>query len=126
MLKNFSAFIFSFCAVCHGYSFLFKWFLLILMSIYKNFFFDNKKRNLFHKHEIFFYTCALYDQTQYSNNLSYFFFKRRFSFFFLSKIRNRCLISGYNRAVMSKLKLSRRIFSHKILEGTMPGFYRSV
>jgi ribosomal protein S14 len=96
------------------------------MVLYKNFFIDNNKRCFFRKNEVFFYSFGLYDQAQYSNNLVYFSYKRRLSFLFFSKIRNSCAISGRKRSVLAKLKVSRRILSHNILYGTMPGFYQAV
>ena len=45
---------------------------------------------------------------------------------FYTKIKNRCVITGYTRSVSSKLKLSRIILSRKILNGSITGYYRSV
>jgi ribosomal protein S14 len=87
---------------------------------------DNKKRQHFQKSEIFFECCAILDQAQFSNSMNYFFFKRRLQYAFVTKIRNRCVISGLSRAVSANLKMSRRTLARKILNGGMTGFYRAV
>lgn len=87
---------------------------------------DNIKRNCFSDNEIFFNTCSILKQSKFSNKLSYFFLKRRNKAMFLSEIKNRCLISGYSRSVLARVKLSRITFSRKILDGSMVGFYKSV
>jgi len=87
---------------------------------------DSKKRKLFSNNEIFFDTCSIIDQSNFSNNLSYVFFKRRLSCNFFTKIKNRCVYSGYTKSVNSKLKISRHVLSSKILNGSVSGFYRSI
>lgn len=88
---------------------------------------DKRRRKIFATTEIFFDSCSILDQAKFSTNLSYFFFKRRtYSSNFFTILKNRCLFSGYSRSVNSKLKLSRISLSRKLLNGTLPGFYRSI
>lgn len=111
VLKNFFTFIFCFCTFYFKCFFLFKRYLLTFMknlpfkkiSLYK----DNKVRHAFSNNEIFFHNCQILSQSKFSNNLDYYFFKRRVSVGFFSVIKNRCLLSGYSRSVISRVKVSR-------------------
>jgi ribosomal protein S14 len=87
---------------------------------------DKRRRYSFAKTEIFFECCYLLDQSQFTNSLPYFFFKRRTQHTFATKIKNRCVISGYSRAVSSNLRMSRRTIIRQILAGGLPGYYRAV
>jgi len=87
---------------------------------------DNKNRNTFSDNEIFFNSCQILYQSKFSNKLLYFFLKRRKPSIFFTKLKNRCIFSGYSRSVLSRVKLSRVAFSKKILNGSMTGFYKSV
>jgi ribosomal protein S14 len=89
-------------------------------------FIDNKSRITFSDNEIFFDTCTILSQSKFSNEMTYFIQKRRRSNVFFTKIKNRCLLSGYSRSVISRFKISRISFSRKILEGSMVGFYKSI
>ena len=92
----------------------------------KNNIIDIQKRQHFKNNEIFFECCSILDQSQFSNELTYFFFKRRNRFSFTTKFRNRCIYSGYQRSVSSYFKTSRHVFSNKILTNSMTGFYRAI
>jgi ribosomal protein S14 len=87
---------------------------------------DNKNRNLFSDNEIFFDSCLILNQSKFSNKLFYFLLKRRQHSAFFTTLKNRCILSGYSRSVISRAKLSRIALSRKILDGSMPGFYKSV
>jgi ribosomal protein S14 len=87
---------------------------------------DNKNRIIFSNGEIFFDCCAILNQSRFSNKTKYFFQKRKLSNVFFTKIKNRCILSGYSRAVISRFKVSRIAFSRKILNGSMVGFFKSV
>ena len=78
------------------------------------------------KKEIFFNTFPLFEQCHYSNELSYFLFKRRLSFVFLTKLRNFCISTKTKRSLISKFKLSRLAFAQKQNYGFFPGIYRSI
>lgn len=97
-------------------------------SLFKHFSFfsDLKNRKNFRSNEIFFHSCSILEECGFSNNLSYFFFKRRNNFVFYTKIKNRCIFSGNPRAVNSKLKMSRHALGKKISTASVPGFYKSV
>jgi ribosomal protein S14 len=88
---------------------------------------DNKNRNSFRDTEIFFDSCLIVTQAKFSNKLLYFFLKRRqISISFLTKVKNRCLLSGSSRSVISRIKFSRIAFSRKVLDGSMTGFYKAL
>ena len=87
---------------------------------------SNQERFKYKETEIFFQCCSILDDSNFSNNLDYFAFKRRRHFLHLTKFRNYCVINGYKRSVISKFKMSRHAFLNKVLDGSMVGFYRSV
>jgi ribosomal protein S14 len=92
----------------------------------KIFSYEIARRRRFVKNEIFFSACSLFQESRFSPNLKYFFFKRRFSHSFYSLLRNRCIFSGHSSSFNSRLKMSRTTFSRKLSFGLLPGFYRSV
>lgn len=91
-----------------------------------SFYSDNIVRKNFSSNEIFQDCFLILDQTNFSKKLKYFSFKQNHKVGFYTKIKNRCVITGYTRSVSSKLKLSRIILSRKILNGSITGYYRSV
>jgi ribosomal protein S14 len=91
-----------------------------------SFYHDNIVRKNFSNNEIFQDCFLILDQTNFSKNLKYFSFKQNYKISFYTKIKNRCVVTGYTRSVNSKLKLSRIILSRKILNGNVTGYYRSV
>jgi len=93
---------------------------------FKNITLDQQKRKKYQTQEIFNSCCSLLDQAQFSNQLQYFFYRKRLKALFFTGFKNKCLFSGYNKSVISRFKLARHIFSSKILSGSMPGFYRAI
>lgn len=91
-----------------------------------NTFKSNQRRFKYEGTEIFFQCCSLLENSNFSNNLDYYTFKRRHDFFYSTKIRNYCILNGYKRSVISKFKMSRHAFLNKVLDGSMIGFYRSI
>jgi len=96
-----------------------------MFSTLKNGHLDQRNRSGFLNTEIFFDCCLLLEQSKFSTNLNYFSFKSRQRFIFNTKIKNNCIMSGYKRSVFSRFKLSRQTLSHKILTGSMVGFYKA-
>jgi len=96
-----------------------------MFSTLKNGHLDQRNRLAFLNTEIFFDCCLLLEQSKFSTNLNYFYFKSRQQFIFNNKIKNSCIMSGYKRSVFSRFKLSRQTLSHKILTGSMIGFYKA-
>jgi ribosomal protein S14 len=96
-----------------------------MFSIFKSDDLNQRNRLIFLNSEIFFDCCLLLDQSKFSNNLNYLFFKGRQTFIYNTKIKNSCVFSGYKRSVFSRFKLSKQKFSHKILTGSMIGFYKA-
>ena len=91
-----------------------------------NMFADHKNRIYFSDTEIFNVTRLIMKQTKFSNKLFYFFLKNRRLSSHLTSLKNYCLLSGYSRSVLSRAKLSRVALSRRILDGSLPGFYKSV
>jgi ribosomal protein S14 len=87
---------------------------------------DKKNRLVFSENEIFSSTTAILKQSKFSNKLLYSLFKQNQKYSYFSALRNRCVLSGYSRSVISRSKLSRVAFSKKILQGSMVGFYRAI
>jgi ribosomal protein S14 len=87
---------------------------------------DQQTRRKFLRDEIFFNCEQLLDQSFFSEQLTYYLFKKQKFASFKTSIKNRCLLSGHSRAVNSRLRMSRRVLARKILKGSMCGFYRSV
>jgi ribosomal protein S14 len=98
----------------------------MMVFTYKKCLSDQKNRSHFQKNEIFHVCCSILEQSHFSNQLYYYYFKRQNQAFFLSNTRNKCIISGYQKSVFLKFKLGRHSLSNKILSGYMPGFYRAV
>ena len=96
-----------------------------MFSTLKNGHLDQQTRSAFLNNEIFFECCLLLEQSKFSTNLNYFSFKSRQWFIFNNKIRNSCILSGYKRSVFSRFKLSRQTMSHRVLSGSMIGFYKA-
>jgi len=125
---------FCFCSIRIKFIVFYEWILLInnflLMKTLPfkkaNMFTDHKNRIYFSDTEIFDVTCLILKQTKFSNNLFYFCLKRPRHFFPFTSLKNYCLLSGYSRSVFSRAKLSRVALSRRILDGSMPGFYKSV
>jgi ribosomal protein S14 len=92
----------------------------------KTFFLEKSQRKSFAKNEIFFSICSPFQESRFSPNLNYYFFKRRLNYVFFTKLKNRCIFSGHRSSFNSRLKMSRITFSRKLGFGLMPGFYRSV
>ena len=83
------------------------------------------KRQRYDAKEIFFKTCSILLQTNFSY-LTYYLFKRKQKAILSTTIKNNCLFTGISRSVYSKLKISRFLLIKKTNSGELSGFYRSV
>jgi len=90
------------------------------------FYIEKMQRKRFANKEIFFNTCSILKQCRFSANLSYYLFKRRLSYTYLTTVKNFCIFTGKSHAVSSKLRISRIKFARKLDSGQLSGFYRSV
>ena len=134
MLKIIFTSFFCICSIRIKFIVFYEWILLInnflLMKTLPfkkaNMFTDHKNRIYFSDTEIFDVSYLIMKQTKFSNKLLYFSFKRSQHSSHFTSLKNYCLLSGYSRSVFSRAKFSRIALSRRILEGSMPGFYKSV
>jgi len=87
---------------------------------------DKRSRLNFKHSESFLITCTLLKEVNFTPNLPYFLFKRQITASFISKIRNRCVLTARSRAIHSKFRCSRIVLNSEILQRNVPGFYRAV
>jgi len=86
---------------------------------------SKRNRKRYNSKEIFFKTCSILLQTNFSY-LTYFLFKRKQKNVFYTTIKNNCVFTGISRSIPSRLKISRFMLINKTNSGKLPGFYRAV
>jgi len=87
---------------------------------------DHKKRVAFLDHEIFSNTSFILSQAKFAKRLNYLFQKQGQKGSYYTTLKNRCILSGYSRSVLSRIKFSRVALSKKVLDGSLTGFYRAI
>jgi len=99
---------------------------MVLFS-YNKLVIEQRKRQVFLNYEIFFDTGSLFRQLKYSQQITYFFFKRRLlSGYFFATFKNYCFITNSSKVIDKRLALSRIKLSQKISAGRLPGFFHSI
>jgi small subunit ribosomal protein S14 len=86
---------------------------------------DRKKRLNFSKHESFLLALNCLKESNFivDKNAKELRYLTKMS---ITKIRNRCLLTGRGSAIYSKLRLSRIKFRENALAGSFPGVRKSV
>jgi hypothetical protein len=87
---------------------------------------DQNKRYKFLTQEIFFNTCSLIIDSKLTNDLNFFLFRRNEKARFLTKLKNRCLLSKKYSVSHAKLRLSRFGLNKGASCGLLNGFFHAV
>tara|TARA_B110000902_G_C14294381_1_gene582540 strand:+ start:1806 stop:2108 length:303 start_codon:yes stop_codon:yes gene_type:complete len=87
---------------------------------------DSKKRQNFKNAEVFNLTCNISMQLQFSKKLYPLFLQRAQNPYYITVLKNRCLLSFSARSVISKFKITRTVLKLKILRGNINGYYRAL